>query len=36
VPWERALDLLADELRRVYGRYGPDGVFGRCPAPTPR
>ena len=23
-----ALDLLAGELRRVYGGYGPDGVFG--------
>ena len=23
-----ALDLLAGELRRVYGSYGPDGVFG--------
>jgi biotin/methionine sulfoxide reductase len=28
VPWETALDLLADELRRVYDRYGPDGVYG--------
>src|SRR5258708_18646746 len=28
VSWPTALDLLAGELRRVYGRYGPDGVFG--------
>ena len=28
VSWETALDLLAGELRRVYGSYGPDGVFG--------
>src|SRR5215471_21523903 len=28
VPWDAALDLLANELRRVYDRYGPDGVFG--------
>jgi len=28
VSWEAALDLLATELRRVYGRYGPDGVYG--------
>ena len=28
VPWEQALDLLAGELRRVYGSYGPDGVYG--------
>ena len=28
VSWPMALDLLARELRRVYGRYGPDGVFG--------
>ena len=28
VSWEMALDLLAGELRRVYGAYGPDGVFG--------
>jgi biotin/methionine sulfoxide reductase len=28
VSWEAALDLLAAELRRVYGRYGPDGVYG--------
>ena len=26
--WTMALDLLAGELRRVYGTYGPDGVFG--------
>ena len=26
--WPTALDLLAGELRRVYGSYGPDGVFG--------
>src|SRR5207344_3026806 len=28
VSWETALDLLAGELRRVYGSYGPDGIFG--------
>ena len=28
VSWETALDLLAGELRRVYDRHGPDGVFG--------
>ncbi len=28
VPWERALDLAAAELRRVYDRYGPKAVFG--------
>ena len=28
VSWEAALDLQATELRRVYGRYGPDGVYG--------
>ncbi|HEY2268275.1 MAG TPA: molybdopterin-dependent oxidoreductase, partial [Streptosporangiaceae bacterium] len=28
VSWETALDLLAGELRRVYDRYGPDGVYG--------
>ena len=28
VSWAMALDLLAVEPRRVYGRYGPDGVFG--------
>jgi biotin/methionine sulfoxide reductase len=28
VSWETALDLLAAELRQVYGTYGPDGVFG--------
>ena len=28
VSWETALELLAAELRRVYGTYGPDGVFG--------
>ena len=28
VSWTMALDLLAGELRRVYGSYGPDGVFG--------
>src|SRR5271166_4147449 len=28
VSWEAALDLLAAGLRRVYGTYGPDGVFG--------
>src|SRR4029079_6593978 len=26
--WTTALALLAGELRRVYGSYGPDGVFG--------
>ena len=29
VSWETAHELLAAELRRVYGTYGPDGVFGR-------
>src|SRR2546430_15705632 len=28
VSWATALDLLAEELRRVYASYGPDGVFG--------
>ena len=28
VSWAMALDLLAEELRRVYGTYGPGGVFG--------
>jgi biotin/methionine sulfoxide reductase len=28
VSWEAALDLLAAELRRVYGRYGVYGVYG--------
>jgi biotin/methionine sulfoxide reductase len=28
VSWDEALDLLAAELRRVYGSYGPDGVYG--------
>src|SRR5256886_9490516 len=44
VSWTMALDLLAGELRRVYGSYGPDGVFGggycwgprRPGPPTPR
>jgi biotin/methionine sulfoxide reductase len=28
VAWPRALDLAAAELRRVYARHGPGGVFG--------
>jgi biotin/methionine sulfoxide reductase len=28
VPWERALDLTAAELRRVYARHGAGAVFG--------
>ena len=28
VPWPRALDLAAAELRRVYAQHGPRGVFG--------
>jgi biotin/methionine sulfoxide reductase len=28
VSWGMAVDLLATELRRVYGTYGPDGVYG--------
>ena len=28
VSWDTALDLLATELHRVYGTFGPDGVFG--------
>jgi biotin/methionine sulfoxide reductase len=28
VPWSRALDLVAAELRRVYAAYGPRAVFG--------
>ncbi|MET7770586.1 molybdopterin-dependent oxidoreductase [Nocardia sp. NPDC005366] len=28
VSWERAQDLLAEELARVYREYGPAGVFG--------
>ncbi|MFZ3238552.1 MAG: molybdopterin-dependent oxidoreductase [Stellaceae bacterium] len=28
VSWERAFDLAAAELRRVYAAYGPRGVFG--------
>lgn len=28
LPWEEALDLLADELKRVQARYGTDAIFG--------
>ncbi len=28
VSWDRALDLLAGELRRVYGQYGAEAVYG--------
>lgn len=28
VSWEKAFDLIADELKRVYKSYGPDAVFG--------
>jgi biotin/methionine sulfoxide reductase len=28
VSWPQALDLVANELRRVYGNYGPRAVFG--------
>jgi biotin/methionine sulfoxide reductase len=28
VPWSRALDLVADELRRVYAAHGPRAIFG--------
>jgi biotin/methionine sulfoxide reductase len=28
VSWEKALDLVAGELRRVYAKHGPRGVFG--------
>lgn len=28
VDWDRALDLLGGELRRVYGDYGPEAVYG--------
>ena len=28
VSWETATDLLADELRRVYGEYGAEAVYG--------
>ncbi|MDO4937207.1 MAG: molybdopterin-dependent oxidoreductase [Sutterellaceae bacterium] len=29
VSWEKALGLVADEIRRVYTEYGPQSVFGR-------
>lgn len=29
VSWEKALDLVAGEMKRVYGEYGPSAVFGR-------
>ena len=29
VSWEQALDLVAGELKRIYGNYGPSAVFGR-------
>lgn len=29
VTWEQALDLVASEMKRVYGEYGPSAVFGR-------
>ena len=28
VSWEKAYDLIADELKRVYKNYGPNAVFG--------
>jgi biotin/methionine sulfoxide reductase len=28
LPWPRALDLVAKELRRVYAAHGPGGIFG--------
>ena len=28
MPWDKALDLVAGELRRVYAVHGPRGVFG--------
>jgi biotin/methionine sulfoxide reductase len=28
VSWERALDLVSDELRRVYSEHGPESVYG--------
>ncbi|NPC58542.1 molybdopterin-dependent oxidoreductase [Caenimonas soli] len=28
VPWDEALSLVADELRRVYGEYGASAVYG--------
>ncbi|MFV0481135.1 MAG: trimethylamine-N-oxide reductase TorA [Campylobacteraceae bacterium] len=28
VSWEKAFDLIADELKRVYKDYGPDAIFG--------
>src|SRR5258708_23612699 len=28
VSWEKALDLVAAELQRVYAEYGPRGIFG--------
>lgn len=28
VSWDKALDLVADELTRVRDKYGPDGIFG--------
>ena len=28
VSWEKAFDLIADELKRVYKNYGPDAVYG--------
>ena len=29
VSWDKALDLVASEMKRVYGEYGPSAVFGR-------
>lgn len=29
VSWDEALDLVASEIRRVYGQHGPSAVFGR-------
>lgn len=29
VSWEKALELVASEIRRVYEQYGPSAVFGR-------
>ncbi|MFU0842677.1 MAG: trimethylamine-N-oxide reductase [Burkholderia sp.] len=29
VSWDKALDLVASEMKRIYGKYGPSAMFGR-------
>ena len=31
VEWDRAIDLLSEELKRVQGDYGPEALFGSLP-----